>query len=338
MTIGLVCDACDALSPLNATTCKMCGESLGIVPARSAAAPAAAAATPGSGPTAQRAAAPGSRRCARCNAEVAPNFRFCGECGAPMNDAPAAVPPAVAAAAAAGGQLRQPGGKAKTMFFGAMQAARAKLILIKGDGADGVSYVLSAEDHVAGRVEGAILFPDDPLLSPRHANFFYKDTKLFVRDESSANGVFVRIIRPLQLVPGQVFLVGEQLLRIEHVAPEAVPTPDADGTYFYGSPRRPSKLALVQLLAGGFPGMVFRAREDTLSIGREGNDVNFPDDPFISGRHASISAISTGEGPRYTLSDLGSKNGTFVRIQEEAQLFHGDYVFVGQQLLRVEIT
>ena len=36
--------------------------------------------------------------------------------------------------------------------------------------------------------------------------------------------------------------------------------------------------------------------------------------------------------------DLGSKNGTFLRLKEESLLSHGDYVFIGQQLLRVEIT
>src|SRR5262249_33175136 len=157
--------------------------------------------------------------------------------------------------------------------------------LIKGEGMDGVSYVLSATEHHAGRVEGAILFPDDPLLSPRHANFIYRDGKLYVRDEGSANGVFVRIIRPQVIPSGSTFLVGEQLLRVEASSPEAAPTPDAEGTYFYASPRRPSKVALTQLLVGGSPGMIFRARNDTLTIGRDGNDVNFPDDPFISGRH-----------------------------------------------------
>src|SRR4051794_31654127 len=87
----------------------------------------------------------------RPHREVAPNFRFCGSCGAPMaGGAPAAAP-----------ELREQGGRARTMFFGAMQApGRAKLILIKGEGMDGVSYVLSATDHVAGRLEGAILFPE----------------------------------------------------------------------------------------------------------------------------------------------------------------------------------
>jgi pSer/pThr/pTyr-binding forkhead associated (FHA) protein len=314
MTLGLVCDACDALCALNATTCQVCGASLGILPGRTA-----AVAEPAPAPAAA------AKRCPSCGAEVAPQHRFCGACGKPM---PAEVP------AAAG---KRPG--PKTMFFGAMQApGRAKLILIKGEGMDGVSYVLSATEHLAGRSEGAILFPDDPLLSPRHANFIYKDGKLHVRDEGSVNGVFVRIIRPQLVESGATFLVGEQLLRVESSPPDTVPIPDEDGTYFYGSPKRPSKLIITQLLAGGHYGMVFRARDDSLSIGREDNDINFPDDPFISGRHALVQATETPNGMRFQIADLGSKNGTFLRVHNETPLFHGDYVFLGQQLLRVEIT
>ena len=47
--------------------------------------------------------------------------------------------------------------------------------------------------------------------------------------------------------------------------------------------------------------------------------------------------MSIGADGRFTISDLGSKNGTFVRITEEAPLQNGDYVFLGQQLLRVEM-
>jgi pSer/pThr/pTyr-binding forkhead associated (FHA) protein len=320
MTLGLVCDACDAMCGLSATTCQVCGASLGIL-ARGGAGPSLAEATgaPASGSV---------RHCASCGAEVAPQHRFCGGCGKPMPEAPAPAAPAPA---------KKPGHK--TMFFGAMQApGRAKLILIKGEGMDGVSYVLSATEHTAGRSEGAILFPDDPLLSPRHANFIYRDGKLHVRDEGSVNGVFVRIIRPLMVGSGATFLVGEQLLRVEACPPDTVPVPDTDGTYFYGSPKRPSKLILTQLLAGGHSGMIFRARDDSLSIGREANDINFPDDPFISGRHAMVQAMETADGTRFQIADLGSKNGTFVRVTDETALFHGDYVFLGQQLLRVEIT
>ena len=257
--------------------------------------------------------------CPSCGSEVPGDNRFCGSCGNKLDVAPP------------GG-----GGPAKTMFFGAGQApGRAKLTVIKGEGMDGVTYLLNATDHVAGRTEGAIMFPDDPLLSPRHANFTYRDGKLHVVDEGSVNGVFIRIRAPVILGPGALFLIGEQLLQVEPSPPDLGPQPDAEGTYFYASPKRPSKMKLIQRLRGGEIGMIYRSRSDSISIGREGNDVNFLDDPFISGRHAQIAMSADGQ---VTLTDLGSKNGTFVRITDEAQLNHGDYVFLGQQLLRVEVT
>jgi pSer/pThr/pTyr-binding forkhead associated (FHA) protein len=257
--------------------------------------------------------------CASCGHLQGPDNKFCGNCGAKMDTGSAPQP-------AAG----------KTMFFSGVQLpGRAKLILVKGDSADGVSYQLNGTEHVVGREEGAILFADDTLVSPHHANFFYKDTKLFIRDEASTNGVFMRIRNPATVDSGGVFLVGEQLLQIEASAPDFGPQPDAEGTYFYASPKRASKMRLIQRLRGGDIGIIYRARGDAITIGRESNDVNFPDDPFISGHHAQISINPDG---RFTLQDLGSKNGTFVRITDQAPLVHGDYVFIGQQLMRVEIT
>ncbi len=259
--------------------------------------------------------------CPSCGTEVANDNRFCGKCGAKV-DGPAATAGA--------------GGVAKTMFFGASQAmGKAKLIVIKGEGVDGITYQLNGTEHVAGRTEGAILFPDDPLLSPRHANFLYREGKLSVLDEGSVNGVFVRVRNPTMLSPGGLFLIGEQLLQIEPSPPDLGPQPDAEGTYFYASPKRASKMKLIQRLRGGEIGMIYRSRGETISIGREGNDVNFLDDPFISGKHAQISISADGQ---VTLTDLGSKNGTFVRINDEAELKNGDYVFLGQQLLRVELN
>jgi pSer/pThr/pTyr-binding forkhead associated (FHA) protein len=262
-----------------------------------------------------------TKTCPSCGNHVPETDRFCGQCGTRM-DGPAPAP--------AGG------GPGKTMFFSGVQmSGMAKLVLVKADTGDGLAYQLSGTDHVVGRTEGAILFPDDPLLSPRHANFVYRDGKLFVNDEGSTNGVFIRIHSPARLESGAAFLVGEQLLQIEALAPDFGPQPDAEGTYFYASPKRASKMRLIQRLRGGDIGLIVRARGDSITLGREGNDVNFPDDPFISGRHAEV---SIGPDGAFTIVDQGSKNGTFVRIAGETPLAHGDYVFVGQQLFRVEIT
>src|SRR5437762_7934733 len=125
MTLGLVCDACDALSPINATVCQLCGASLGVGKSKQSSGPKAAVAEPfGRGSAGGDAA----KVCAYCGEDIAPGHRFCGNCGKPMLGAGA---PAPAPAPVAQPQPARPGNKpaAKTMFFGAMQAPAPKLIL-----------------------------------------------------------------------------------------------------------------------------------------------------------------------------------------------------------------
>lgn len=220
------------------------------------------------------------------------------------------------------------------MFFGAMQASRAKLVLIKGDGLDGVSFTLAGDEHVAGRVDAPLLFEEDPFLSPIHANFFYRNNVLVVRDEESVNGVYIRIQGAHSIKLGARFLVGEQLLEVQPTIESETQAPDDAGTYFFASPYHPSPFRVCQQLRGGDTGLAYRAQTSLVSLGREGNDINFPDDPFISGRHAQVSF----DAGNLTLTDLSSKNGTFLRVDGEQELRHGDYVFMGQQLLRVEIV
>jgi pSer/pThr/pTyr-binding forkhead associated (FHA) protein len=172
-------------------------------------------------------------------------------------------------------------------------------------------------------------------MSPVHANFFYRKNQLVVRDESSVNGVFIRIRGAVLIEIGDRFLVGEQVIEVQGSLPAGEPLrANADGTYYYASPRPPSHFRLIQILRGGDSGLAYQAQSDVVSLGREGNDINFPDDPFISGHHAQVSFADGG----LSLTDLGSKNGTFLRVTRESALQHGDYVFMGQQLLRVEIV
>lgn len=224
-------------------------------------------------------------------------------------------------------------GRSTLFFGGALQSARAKLTVIRGDGEDGVSFALAGTDHVAGRGDCAISFPEDSLLSPSHANFRYENGTLTVTDLDSLNGTFIRISGTVEVPTNTIILVGEQVIV---VGPAKFPddAPDSEGTYYSASMARSAKLQIVQQLRGGASGCAFRVNTDTVTIGREANDINFPRDPFISGRHAQIQL----SGSVLSITDLGSRNGTFVRIAGEQVLKHGDYVFLGQQLLRVEIV
>jgi pSer/pThr/pTyr-binding forkhead associated (FHA) protein/RNA polymerase subunit RPABC4/transcription elongation factor Spt4 len=330
MDVGLVCDACSALTPIGVPQCARCGQPVALDPRpKRGSAPA-----PNNGQTpittAQGSAV--GTTCGKCGAMVPPNFKFCPACGTKQMPAQNFDVETKVGPRQADPQVQKPG--RSTLFFGgAMQAARAKLTLIRGDGEDGVSFTLAGTDHLAGRGECPISFPDDSFLSPTHANFRYANNKLVVRDEGSLNGVFVRITGTVKVEPGATVLVGEQVLSI-HPARPPEDVPDNEGTYYSASMVRSATIEIVQQLRGGSSGWVFRCDTEVVTIGREGNDINFPDDPFISGRHAQIQL----SGGVLSVTDLGSRNGTFVRVTGEHTLKHGDYVFLGQQLLRVEIV
>ncbi len=291
------------------------------------------------------------RDCPKCGTFVANGTKFCGACGHRMPIVEVAFDVETRVGPRPGGSTSSPtasmpssqGSKTgrSTLFFGgAVQSARAKLTLIRGDGEDGVSFTLAGQEHPAGRGECPISFPDDPFLSPTHANFFYRPSsvrgqpnELVVRDEGSLNGIYVRIHGTVNLVSGSTVLIGEQVLTVS-LARQPEDLPDAEGTYYSSSMPRPANLEVKQNLRGGAIGSVFRVEAESLVIGREGNDINFPEDPFISGRHAELRIT----GGVLSVTDLGSRNGTFVRVNGEQVLKHGDYVFLGQQLLRVEIV
>lgn len=256
-----------------------------------------------------------SRLCSNCKAVVPEEHFYCGRCGASYGEA----------------DKEQAN---ETLFFGAMQApGRAKLILISGEGLEGLSYHLNSTEHVAGRESGVILFPDDEHLDDEHATFFYRSNELYLRDEQSLNGTFLRIRQPRRLDDGDEFMVGRQRFRVEmlNLQQEYVA---ADGTHSYTSPGTDYRFRLVQLVEGRKPGAAYCSPDNSLTIGREGTDVLFADDRHISREHARVQF----DDGQVVLTDLDSKNGTFVRIDDEESLSHGDYVFMGSELVRIEIN
>ena len=135
--------------------------------------------------------------CKECASSVPPGHKFCGVCGAN-------VPEDIL--------------ERQDQYFGEMQQpGKARLILIRGDqGVEGLSYLLHGNKHIVGREDAQIVFPEDDWLDPRHANFFYRDGTLMVRDEGSTNGVYFRVRDEVQLRSGDQFLCGQQLFRVEH--------------------------------------------------------------------------------------------------------------------------
>jgi pSer/pThr/pTyr-binding forkhead associated (FHA) protein len=91
---------------------------------------------------------------------------------------------------------------------------------------------------------------------------------------------------------------------------------------------------LEERLVGGISGRVWLRPGPSITLGRAGCAVNLGDDPFLSQAHAEVMLDADGSA---RLRDLGSANGTFVRIppRAERELRDGDLVRVGRQVLRV---
>ena len=210
----------------------------------------------------------------------------------------------------------------------AAPAQRGRLILIRPDGSEGGTHPLQDGENLMGRGQGA-LFDADAYLSPRHAEFAIGANGLMVRDLRSLNGVFLRITGEEPLESGDIFRIGQELLRFEIISP---PQPLEDGTEVMGTPNPGFWGRLSVIVGRDVDGSAFPLFGEAIVLGRERGDILFPEDGYVSGTHARIS-LRDGQ---VFLADLGSSNGTFLRLRHERTVSSGSFVLMGQQLFRLE--
>jgi pSer/pThr/pTyr-binding forkhead associated (FHA) protein len=343
--LGIVCRACDAYNEPGSRTCASCGAPVGDAteaapapipgpPPGPGPAPTPAALTPrsasppptmpppASGPPVLRA----FQRGAASPTRVVPLVPSHSQPGNHLEAVAAAPPPVVA-----------PPPRAAPVA-GPLIPGRATLVLERGEGRDGASFQLNREVVGAGRTQGVVIFPDDPCLAPLHATFFYREGSLHLRDEGAPGGTYLRLRGPsVPLRPGDLFAVGGRLLRFAGPLPQPAPGLP-DGTRRLGAPRPPSPTVVIEeVLEGGVTGRVFVRGGGSVTIGRSGCAVNLGDDPDLSQAHAELVVDSAGNA---RLKDLGSSGGTFIRVppRAERELHDGDWVRLGREVLRVEVT
>ena len=211
------------------------------------------------------------------------------------------------------------------------------LVFVNRDGSDGQRMDLSEDMVDVGRSEGRITFPNDTLLAARHARLFAVDGKLKLQALDALNGVFVRLRAPEDLQSGDLILVGRELVRFEIIATEERDPPSfmQHGMRMFGTVARESWARLRQLTQSGATRDLWHLSRAETVLGREEGDLIFPDDEFMSRRHAMIRRNGERGG---ILEDLGSSNGTFLRLRsgQERTLESGDLMRMGDQLLRFE--
>ena len=249
--------------------------------------------------------------CPQCDHQNPATNRFCASCGYKLNLQ--SVPAKAAAAAPA-------------------VSGTVMLTALRADGSEAGSYALTqSPSETIGRDTGSI-FAGDSYLSPRHATFTRKSDRLFVSDARSLNGVYLKI-RPNSPWPlrfGDVFRIGQEILRLEKLE---APQPSPDGVQRLGSPADGYVARLGLVIGRDTTGNAFPVPKAGLHLGRERGDVLFPEDGYVSGLHCRL---GVGTDNTITLTDLGSSNGSFVRLRDEHQVSSGDILLMGQQLFRVD--
>ncbi|HEX8790724.1 MAG TPA: FHA domain-containing protein [Polyangiaceae bacterium] len=239
--------------------------------------------------------------------------------------------------AADGGEEKPAGERSSLADTGTTAAAESqrvyfKLNVVRSLGGGPESYAPRGTEAILGSA-GAIVLPGEVFCHPREAAIRWRSGRLWLHDFEAGNGVFLRIKAPVELGPGDEFIVGDQLLRVER---NPVPNdgPDPGPTYFYSSPKWISSFHIVQVFEGGGLGACVLARGTTLQIGSAYGDFVFPSDPLVSEQHCLIEE----QAGTILLTDLGSRTGVFVRIKGEQELVQGDEVLVGRTRMNVEIV
>jgi pSer/pThr/pTyr-binding forkhead associated (FHA) protein len=210
-------------------------------------------------------------------------------------------------------------------------AVRLRLTVVRSLWGGPDTYEPRGDDVIIGS-QGDIALSGERFAASKEACFSYREGKLSLVDLEGGNGVFVRTRQPVELVNGDEFLVGDQVLcLLANPPPDDGPGPGP--TYFYASPRWHSSFRLVQIWEGGQHGATCVARGTTLQIGRNMGDMTFASDPLVGELHCAIEE----QAGSIVLTDLGSRAGTFVRVTGQRELVDGDEIAIGRTRLKVSI-
>jgi pSer/pThr/pTyr-binding forkhead associated (FHA) protein/ferredoxin len=189
-----------------------------------------------------------------------------------------------------------------------------QLVSLLADGTRESEFSPSGETLTIGRKGTDVECPEDVYMADHHATIVRRDGRYLLEDKAGSSGVWLRVAgaeaRPLQ--DGDSIWLGSQLLLLARVKDGwTLDHYDADGVL---KARHPV----------GEQGVVVGKKSATPL------DVN---DASLSRRHAGFRL----EGGRVVVGDLGSTNGTWVKLTAPTPLRDGDEFRLGSKRFRAEI-
>jgi hypothetical protein len=205
----------------------------------------------------------------------------------------------------------------------------AKLIMLGPDGQPLGERLLSPGETLEIGRDCGPPWDEDAYLDRKHGSLVPGEDGIEVFDHGSLNGIFVKLHERAELQDGDQFRVGQELLLYEDL-PE--PTPTDDGTERMGSPNPGYWGRLSLLVDPDSASAAYPIHGEGLTVGRENGDITFPGDGYVSGTHCRIYGDDNG----VYVEDVGSSNGTYMRVRTGSMLPYGSLVLIGQKLFQFE--
>ena len=194
-----------------------------------------------------------------------------------------------------------------------MAPAGCRLVSILPSGVEANEFALKVDGPTTiGRHGADISFAEDLGLSDIHARIIPTPDGYRVRDEGSAEGVFIQPAggRLLMVEPGAIIRAGRQWLVVGD---------------------DPSTPSLVHYDTSGRHVARHDLRIGTTMFGRQSPDITIAaDDGSLSRRHFATVVQDGHVG----IKDLGSGNGTYVKVSSDMLLDDGDRIHLSRQVLQ----
>lgn len=250
-------------------------------------------------------------RCVHCGRENEPIFKYCLGCGKELEKAIATASP------------REE--KRDVEIVG-------ELLQVKPDGSIGEIFHLKEGATIIGK-DGCDLNLNDKFLSNQHLRILLSREGAFVEDLKGFNGTYLRIRGEVRLKDKDFIRLGQGLFMCDFFTAskqKKMKGTDED-TEYLGSPvsgkifGRFLKLLSKNVIIGAY-----FLKEGETKIGRTKGDIILGEDPFISSTHCVI----IKKGNDVILKDLGSVNGTFVKVKSRMALEDGDSLLFGMNLFK----
>jgi pSer/pThr/pTyr-binding forkhead associated (FHA) protein len=212
-------------------------------------------------------------------------------------------------------------------------------IQVKKDGETVLEYAIKTLPVTIGRKSENHIVLEEKNVSRKHAQIIIKDDQFFIEDLGSTGGTLLNgeTVTEKDLHTGDLIGIGGYQLVFDSGNPEDERTVfeseestvleegtalDEDRTQFYEEP----SARLIVVKSNNLEGEI-ELEEDGTILGREDTADVVIDDKRASREHCKIVLAEN----RFTITDLGSSNGTFVTGQKitEKALENGDRIQIG---------